>query len=204
MYTMAFKICKLWKYQKKERKWSISIQFHLVNTLMNFPRCITKTEITFSVRVGAHPVPSIECSRNKLEYMNTTSVKEHQNNQTNVESDTLRHEYITDIEKYLRQISPVSAMFGCHILVMHLTFGGCGKQNMVCNITALPWVHVWIWFCLTEIIVNKSICNRFYLFKIDIIQTENTDAAIMYSMWKTVCIWTLKHINLFFYTQYTK
>lgn len=96
-----FKSVNYKKYLKEGRKetWSISIQFRLVNTLMNFPRCIRKTEITCSVRVGAHPVPSIECSRNKLEYMNTISVKEHKNIQTNVESDT----YITDMYTYIPQ-----------------------------------------------------------------------------------------------------
>lgn len=35
---------------------------------------------------------------------------------------------------YLKQISPVSVMFGCQILVKHFTFGGCQntKQRLQC------------------------------------------------------------------------
>lgn len=65
---------------------------------------------------------------------------------------------------YLRQISPVSAMFGCHILVKHLTLGGCGEQNMVCHITALPGVHVWVCVWFTRINLSNMVNVTFHDF----------------------------------------
>jgi len=32
---------------------------------------------------------------------------------------------------YLRQISPVSVMLGCQILVKHFTFGGCQERKRI-------------------------------------------------------------------------